>query len=152
MENQEKNTGGGTSDLRIFIIALLTAVIVVALYHFGTGYYRMLRGNHLNAAAPCQTVMVPMMPCNVNAPYFHNNRHRGYRNAYEARQQERRGERREIDRRDGRRHFRPGAPEARRPAPPKKRIAPPKALEKDAVPPIPADKPAPPVPPEEAAK
>ena len=41
MENQAKPSCGA-SDLRIFVIALLTSIIVIALYHFGTAYCRMM--------------------------------------------------------------------------------------------------------------
>ncbi len=37
----ERNTNVKSSDLRTFLIALLTAVIVVALYHFGMGFCKM---------------------------------------------------------------------------------------------------------------
>ena len=44
------------SDLRIFIIALLTALIVVSLYHLGTGYRRMKAALNRRPPAPAQTV------------------------------------------------------------------------------------------------
>ena len=44
------------SDLRIFVIAFLTALIVVSLYHLGTGYRRMKAALNRRAPAPAQTV------------------------------------------------------------------------------------------------
>ena len=45
------------SDLRIFVIALLTALIVVSLYHLGTGYRRMKAAlERRNTAPKTQTV------------------------------------------------------------------------------------------------
>ena len=42
-------------DLRIFVIALLTALIVLSLYHLGTGYCRMKAALDRSSCAPAQT-------------------------------------------------------------------------------------------------
>ena len=64
MENQTK-TPCGASDLRVFVIALLTALIVIALYHFGTGYCRMMfRAKACPpGVAPAKVFVVGGMPC-----------------------------------------------------------------------------------------
>ena len=57
------------SDLRIFIIALLTALIVVSLYHLGLGYRRMKAALDRRAAAPkAQTVCKMLPPCCCGMP------------------------------------------------------------------------------------
>lgn len=67
MENQAKNTCCA-SDLRIFVIAFLTAIIMIALYHFGTGYCRMTR-----RAKACPPPQPKMLVCvDAPAPQFGN--------------------------------------------------------------------------------
>jgi len=57
MEKSEKKCTC-KSDLRTFVIALLTAVIVVSLYHFARGYYQLRRQAVRHAHAK-QMVFVP---------------------------------------------------------------------------------------------
>ena len=51
------------SDLRAFVIALLTAIIIVSLYHFARGYCQMKRQILRRNVCPRQTVVVPCCCC-----------------------------------------------------------------------------------------
>ena len=51
------------SDLRAFVIALLTAIIVVSLYHFARGYCQMKRQILRRNICKQQTVLVPCCCC-----------------------------------------------------------------------------------------
>ena len=64
MENQTKSTCCA-SDLRIFVIALLTAIITIALYHFGTSYCRMKCQTQAcrNIAPAPQVYVIGNQPC-----------------------------------------------------------------------------------------
>ena len=89
------------SDLRTFLISLLTALIVVSIYHLGTGYCRMKAALNRRAAAPqvqrgCPTMPPP--PCNCASPEC--------RKAMPPRFD--RGPKPNFEGRPGRRHFRPG--------------------------------------------
>ena len=66
-ENQVSECGKN-NDLRTFAIALITAVIVVALYHLGCGLCRIFCSESCSAVYPAPRYMlvrvmdVPMMP------------------------------------------------------------------------------------------
>ena len=66
-ENQVSECGKN-NDLRTFAIALITAVIVVALYHFGCGLCKIFCSDGCDAAYPAPRYMlvrvmdVPMVP------------------------------------------------------------------------------------------
>ena len=71
MEEKKENQVpqcGKTNDLRTFAIALITAVIVVALYHLGTGLCKIFCSDSCDAAYPAPRYMlvrvmdVPMAP------------------------------------------------------------------------------------------
>ena len=67
MENEKKNSCC-VSDLRIFAIAFLTAVIMIALYHLGLSYCRNLRRRACTPPPAKMLVMRPR-PC-AAAPQF----------------------------------------------------------------------------------
>ena len=104
---EEKNTEtpkkscNCANDLRTFVIALLTALIVVSFYHLGTRYCRMKAILAQRAAAP---KVLTVCPCQMPGPHmgmpkpgFERGRH------FDGRPGERR-----FDGKPGRRHFRPG--------------------------------------------
>ena len=71
MEEKKENPVpqcGKNNDLRTFAIALITAVIVVALYHLGTGLCKIFCSDSCDAAYPAPRYMLvrvmdaPMMP------------------------------------------------------------------------------------------
>ena len=71
MEEKKENPApqcGKNNDLRTFAIALVTAVIVVALYHLGTGLCKIFCSDSCDAAYPAPRYMLvrvmdaPMMP------------------------------------------------------------------------------------------
>lgn len=61
MENETKKSCC-SGDLRIFVIALLTAIITIALYHFGTSYCRMKCRVQACPPAP-QVYIIGNQPC-----------------------------------------------------------------------------------------
>lgn len=67
---EEKNTNPKSNDLRTFLIALLTAIIVVALYHFGMGFCKMFcPENSCGSYRPVQRYMlVPVMESQYGYP------------------------------------------------------------------------------------
>ena len=65
MEDKKENTAPEcrkNSDLRTFMIALLTSIIVVALYHFGSGLCKIYCPDSCSGYYPSQRYMlVPVM-------------------------------------------------------------------------------------------
>ena len=114
---EEKNTEtpkkscNCANDLRTFVIALLTALIVVSFYHLGTRYCRMKAILAQRSAAPkvltvCPCCRMPGPRMGMPKPGFERGRR------FDGQPGERRfdgkpGERR-FDGKPGRRHFRPG--------------------------------------------
>ena len=101
MEEKKENQVpqcGKNNDLRTFAIALITAVIVVALYHLGTGLCKIFCSDSCNAAYPAPRYMlvrVMDMPMSPDEGMHHRGPGRfGMR---------------------GKRHFHPGGPFGKRP-------------------------------------
>ena len=68
----EKKSCGLKGDVRMFCIALLTTVIVLALYHFGMGICAILTGTSSCSSMPVTRdyVLVPVSAMPQKAPGF----------------------------------------------------------------------------------